>query len=74
MKSAFSKGFLLKNLLLHSHYSGFDGSGRIVLIESEILITTGMVWLVSSDKRKASLFFFSTYVNTIGDFLWDDMD
>ena len=34
-------------------YSGFDLFGRIVLIKSEILVTTGMVWPVSSDKWKA---------------------
>ena len=33
-------------------YSGFDLFGRIVLIKSEILVTTGMAWPVSSDKWK----------------------
>ena len=32
-----------------------EWSGCIVLIKSEILIMTGMVWLVSSDKWKAPL-------------------
>ena len=45
-----SQEYLLKNrLLLHL---GFDRSGWMVLIKSEILITTGIVWPVSSDKRK----------------------
>ena len=49
----FFQGFLLKN---HpAHYLGFDWSGWIVLINSEILITTGRVWLVSSDKWKAPI-------------------
>ena len=51
----FFQGFLLKNHLLLAHYLGFDWSGWRVLINSEILITTGMVWLVSSDKWKAPL-------------------
>ena len=34
---------------------GFDWSGWIVLIKSEILIATGMVWPVSSDKQKVPL-------------------
>ena len=49
----FFRGFLLKNYLLPAHCLGFDWSGWIVLINSEILITTGMVWPVSSDKWKA---------------------
>ena len=49
----FFRGFLLKNYLLAAHCLGFDWSGWIVLINSEILITTGMVWPVSSDKWKA---------------------
>ena len=53
IKSAFSKGFLVKNRLLLAYYLGFDWPGWIVLIRSEILITTGMVWPVSSDKWKA---------------------
>ena len=36
------------------HYLGFDWSGWIVLINSQILIMTGRVWPVSSDKWKAS--------------------
>ena len=49
----FLQRVLLKNHLLHAYYLGFDWSGWIVLIESEILITTGMVWPVSSGKWKA---------------------
>ena len=49
-ESAFSKGFLQKN---HLHL-GFDWSRWIVLIKSKILITPGMVWLVSSDKWNAT--------------------
>ena len=33
---------------------GFDLSSVIALIKSEILITTGMVWQVSSEKWKAA--------------------
>ena len=51
----FSQEFLLKNHLLRAWYLGFDWSGWIVLIKSEILVTTGMVWLVSSDKWKAPI-------------------
>ena len=48
-----SQEYFLKNrLLLHL---GFDRSGWMVLIKSEILITTGIVWPVSSDKRKARM-------------------
>ena len=36
-------------------YLGFDWSSRIVLIKSEILITTRMVWPVSCDKWKEPL-------------------
>ena len=53
IKSAFSKGSLVKNHLLRAYCLGFDWPGWIVLIRSEILITTGMVWPVSSDKWKA---------------------
>ena len=55
MKFCFYHGFLLKNHLLRAYYLGFDLSGWIVLIKSEILTTTGMVWLVSSDKWKVPL-------------------
>ena len=50
---AFFKESFLKNHLLPAYYLGFDWSGWIVLIKSEILVTTRMVWLVSSDKWKA---------------------
>ena len=52
---SFFQEFLLKNHLLRANYLGFNISGWIVLIKSEILITTGMVWPVSSDKWKAPL-------------------
>ena len=39
----------------YAYYSGIDQSGWIVLIKSEILIITGMVWLACSDKWKALL-------------------
>ena len=52
MKQAFSKGFLLKIHLLRTYYLGPDWSSWIVLVKSKILITTGMTWLVSSDKWK----------------------
>ena len=55
MKLAFSKGFFLKNHLLREYYLEFDWSSWIVLIKNEILIMTGMVWPVSSDKCKAPL-------------------
>ena len=51
----FFQGLLLKNHLLPTHYLGFDWSSWIVLINSEILITKGRVWPVSSDKWKAPL-------------------
>ena len=44
MKSAFSKSFC--------YYLGFDCSGWIGLIKKEIIITTGMVWLVSFNEWK----------------------
>ena len=49
----FFQRVLLKNHLLRAYYLGFDWSGWIVLIKSEILITMGMVWPVSSGKWKA---------------------
>ena len=55
MESAFSKRFLLKNHLLCEYYLEFDLSSWIVLIRNEILITTGMILPVSSDKWKAPL-------------------
>ena len=48
----FFQRVLLKNHLLRAYCSRFDWSGWIVLIKSEILITTGMVWPVSSGKWK----------------------
>ena len=45
----------MKIHLLHAYYLRFDWSGWIVLIKSGILIATGMVWPVSSDKWKAPL-------------------
>ena len=52
---SFFQEFLLQNHLLRAYYFGFDISGWIVLIRSEIAITTGMVRQVSSDKWKAPL-------------------
>ena len=51
----FSNEILLKNHLLCAQYLGFDWSGWLILIKSEILITMGMGWPVSSDKWKAPL-------------------
>ena len=45
---SFFQEFLLKSHLLYAYYLEFDKSGWIVLIKSEILIMTGMVWPVSS--------------------------
>ena len=53
MKNAFFQEFLFKHHLLRARYLGFDWSDWIVLIKSEILIMTGMVWPGSSDKWKA---------------------
>ena len=53
MKSAFFKGFLLKKLSASCIILRIWLIGWTVLIKSEILIATGMVWPVSSDKRKA---------------------
>ena len=61
----FSQQFLLKNHLLRAWYLGFDGSGWKILIKSKILITTGMVWPVSSDKWKAPLGNSANYLNLI---------
>ena len=48
--------FLMKNdFRLRGCCLGFDWSSVIALIKSEILITTGMVWQVSSDKSKRPL-------------------
>ena len=55
MKLAFLKGFLLKNHLLREYYLEFDWSSWIVLIKSEILITTEMILPVSNDIWKAPL-------------------
>ena len=44
----------MKNDFLRAYYLGFDSSGWIALFKSEILITTGMASLVSSDKWKAA--------------------
>ena len=53
MKAAFFKGFLLKKLSPSSIILRIWLIGWTVLIKSEILIATGMVWPVSSDKREA---------------------
>ena len=52
MKNVFFREFLLKHYLLRTCFLGLS---ELVLIKSEILIMTGMVWPVSSDKRKAPL-------------------
>ena len=52
---SFIRGFSQKSLLLRARYLWFDWCGRIVLIKSEILITTWMVWPSSSGKWKAPL-------------------
>ena len=51
----FFQEFLLKKVLLRVYYLGLDSSVSRVLIKSEIIIATGMVWPVSSDKWKAPL-------------------
>ena len=51
----FFQEFLLENHLLRAYYLGFDWSGWKVLIKSEVVIATGMVSSVSSDKWKAPL-------------------
>ena len=43
----------MKYYFLRACYLGLDWSGWIVLIKSEILITTGMTFPVKSDKWKA---------------------
>ena len=55
MKQAFSKSFGKKTHLLRAYYLGFEWSGWIVLIDSEILITTKTVGSVSNDEWKAPL-------------------
>ena len=59
MKRLFPR-FFYENHLLRAYYLRFDWSGWIVLIKSEIPIATGIVWPVSSDKRKAPLVSFAT--------------
>ena len=49
----FFRGFLWNFIFLPAHYLGFDWSGWIVLTNGEILITTGRLWPVGSDKWKA---------------------
>ena len=61
---SFFQETLLKNHLLCAYYLGFDWSGWIVLIKSEILNTTGIVWPLSSDKWNASLVWFSKVKNS----------
>ena len=45
--------FSVKNPLIRTYYLKFEWSERIVMIKSECLITTGMVFPVSSDKWEA---------------------
>ena len=42
----FQRVFAKLNILLCAYYLGFDWSGWIGLFKNEILITSGMVWLV----------------------------
>ena len=63
VKNAFFQEFLMKNHLFCESYLGFHWSGWIVLIKSEILIMTGMVWPVSSDKWKAPCVWSSSIVS-----------
>ena len=63
VKNAFFQEFLMKNHLFCESYLGFHRSGWIVLIKSEILIMTGMVWPVSSDKWKAPCVWSSSIVS-----------
>ena len=44
----------MKNVFIRARYLGFDLSGWISLIKSEILITTGMAWPVSFVKWQCS--------------------
>ena len=48
----FSQEFLPKKHFFGACYLGVDLFGWRVLIKGEILIATGTVWLVSSDKWK----------------------
>ena len=48
----FFQGFLPKNHLLPVHYLGFDLSAWIVLINSEILITSGRVWPALTNGKR----------------------
>ena len=50
---AFQKLLVMKNNFLRACYLGFDWSGWIAFIKSEILITKRMAGLVSSDKCRA---------------------
>ena len=49
----FFKEIVLKYHLLRAYYLGFEWSGWIVFIKSDILVITRMVCLVSSNKWKA---------------------
>ena len=51
----FFQEFCWKTISFVHTILGFDWSGWIVLIKSEILIKVGMVWPVRSDKWKAPL-------------------
>ena len=53
MENAFFQEFLLKHHFLRASYLGSDLFDWTVLIKSEILIMTGMVWLVSSNNLSA---------------------
>ena len=45
----------MKHNFLHAYHVRFDWSGKMVLIKGEILNTTGMAWVVTSEKWKVPL-------------------
>ena len=54
---------------MHTIILGFDWSGWRVLIESEINIATGMVWLVCSDKWKVPWVYYSMREMFVNEFI-----
>ena len=53
MENAFFQEFSLKHHFLRACYLGSDWFDWIVLIKSEILILTGMVWVVNSNDQSS---------------------
>ena len=53
-KIGFFQEVLLKNLLLYVYCLGFDWSGWIVLFRNKFLISTVLVWPISSDKMESA--------------------